>query len=86
MIELIDRFGKLPQQVKNLFKLMEIKIMCWKNNIEIIEFSRKGIVFGFYQNKPVNPDKIMNLGFSNNNNFSIRPDQKIFYNFMGELK
>ena len=27
----------------------------------------------------------MELGFSKNNQFTIRPDQKIFYNFMGEL-
>ena len=27
----------------------------------------------------------MKLGFSKNNQFNIRPDQKIFYDFMGEL-
>ncbi len=85
MIELIDRFGILPDEVKNLFKLMEIKILCWNNNIELIEFSRKGIVFGFYKNTPPNADKIMELGFSKSTNFSIRPDQKIFYDFYGEL-
>jgi len=85
MIELIDRFGKLPLEVNNLFKLMKIKLLCWKSNIELIEFNRKGVVFGFYLNKPNNPDKIMKLGFSKNNQFNIRPDQKIFYDFMGEL-
>ena len=84
-IELIDRFGKLPIEVINLFKLIEIKILCLKNNIQLIEFSRKGVVFGFFENKPTNPDKIMNLGFSNNNQISIRSDQKIFYDFNGEL-
>ena len=85
MMELIDRFGKLPNEVNNLFKLMKIKILCLKNNIELVEFSRKGIVFGFYLNRPPNPDKILELGFSKNNQFSIRPDQKLFYDFMGEL-
>ena len=66
MIELIDRFGILPQEVKNLFKLIEIKILMLENNIELIEFSRKGIVFGFYLNKPPNPDKIMKLSFLKN--------------------
>ena len=32
-----------------------------------------------------NPEKIMKLGFSQKNNISIRSDQKIFYNFFGEL-
>ena len=85
MIELIDRFGQLPQEVKNLFKLIKIKILCWKNNIELIKFSKKGILFGFYNNEPHNPEKIMKLGFSKNNKISIRSDQKIFYDFFGEL-
>ena len=47
MTELVDRFGKLPNEVENLFKLIEIKILCIKNNIEQIEFGRKGILFSF---------------------------------------
>ena len=64
---------------------MEIKIICRSSNIELIEFSRKGIVIGFYKNKPINPEKVMELGFSKNNQIIIRPDQKIFYDFLGEL-
>jgi len=86
MIEMIDRFGNLPKEVHNLFKLIEIKILSWINNIELIEFSQKGIVFGFFQNEPLNPEKIMKLGFSHKNQISIRSDQKIFYDFFGELK
>ena len=85
MIELIDRFGNFPKEVENLFKLIEIKILCWKHNIDLIEFNMKGIVFGFYNHKPNNPERIMQLGFEKNNNISIRSDQKIFYDFFGEL-
>ena len=35
MTELVDRFGKLPNEVENLFQLIEIKILCLRNNIEI---------------------------------------------------
>ena len=83
--ELIDRFGNLPNEVKNLFKIIEIKILCWNNNIDLIEFSRKGILIGFYNNEPINPKKIMNFGFSRESKIRIRPDQKIFYSFFGEL-
>ena len=48
-IELIDRFGKLPIQLINLLKLVEIKIICLKNNIEKFEFSRKGILISFFK-------------------------------------
>ena len=86
IVELIDRFGKLPIEVENLFKLIEIKILCLINNIEQIEFGKKGILFSFHKNKPNNPDKVLNIGLSNNQQITIRPDQKLFYNFLGFLK
>ena len=85
MIELIDRFGNLPLEVENLFKIIEIKLLCLKNNIDHIEFGKKGILFSFFENKPKNPDKILNIGFLKNKNISIRNDQKIFYDFHGTL-
>ena len=85
MTELIDRFGKLPNEVENLFKLIEIKILCIKNNIEQIEFGRKGILFSFYKNKPHNPDKILKIGLSKQRQINIRHDQKVFYDFLGIL-
>ena len=84
MSELIDRFGSLPKEVENLFKLIEIKILCLKNNIKQIEFGRKGILFGFYMNKPINPDKVLNIALSNKQ-ITIRSDQKVFYDFLGIL-
>jgi len=85
MIELIDRFGKLPSEVENLFKLIEIKILCLKNNIQQIEFGRKGILFSFYKNTPKNPDKMLKIGLSRDKQITIRSDQKVFYDFLGNL-
>ena len=84
-IELIDRFGKLPKQLINLLKLVEIKIICLKNNIEKFEFSRKGILISFFQNKPKNPEKLLELSLSKKSSLILRPDQKIFYDFGGNL-
>ena len=50
-----DRFGKMPNEVENLFKLIEIKILCLKNNLEEIKYGKKGIIFKFFQNKPLYP-------------------------------
>jgi Transcription-repair coupling factor (superfamily II helicase) len=80
MIELIDRFGKMSIEVENLFKLIEIKILCLKNNLEEIKFGKKGIIFKFFQNKPLYPEKILDIGLSKNSKFTIRSDQKLFYN------
>ena len=84
-IELIDRFGKLPTQLINLFKLVEIKILCLKDNIEKFEFTRKGILISFFQNKPKKPEKLLELSLSKKNSLILRPDQKIFYDFGGNL-
>ena len=84
-IELVDRFGKLPIQLNNLFKIVSIKLLCFDKNVEKFEFSRKGILIGFYKNKPKNPEKLLNLSFQNSNSISIRPDQKLFYDFQGKI-
>ena len=85
MAELVDRFGKLPNEVENLFKLIEIKILCIKNNIEQIEFGRKGVLFSFYKNTPKNPEKILKIGLSKDKQITIRSDQKVFYDFLGNI-
>ena len=85
IIELRDRFGSIPKQLNNLFRLIEIKIMCIKYNVEQFEFSRKGIVIGFYKNNPNNPQKLLDLSMNKHSQFTLRPDQKIFYDFMGHL-
>ena len=85
MTELVDRFGKLPNEVENLFQLIEIKILCLRNNIEQIEFGRKGILFSFYKNIPKNPEKILKIGLSKDKQITIRSDQKVFYDFLGNI-
>tara|TARA_Y100001970_G_scaffold291833_1_gene430567 strand:+ start:4182 stop:7559 length:3378 start_codon:yes stop_codon:yes gene_type:complete len=85
IIEITDRFGNIPKQLHNLFSLIEIKILCIEYNIDQFEFSRKGIVIGFYKNQPKNPDKLLNPLILKENNFKLRPDQKIFYEFGGYM-
>ncbi len=79
LVEMNDRFGKIPKEFLNLFKLIELKIMCIKNKIDYLEFSKKGVVFGFHKNKPLNPKKILKITLDKSSNFSLRSDQKIFY-------
>ncbi len=41
-IELIDRFGLLPQQTSNLFDVMQIKLRCAELGIERLEMNAQG--------------------------------------------
>jgi transcription-repair coupling factor (superfamily II helicase) len=45
--ELIDRFGKLPQETKNLLQIVETKINCKKARIAKLDVGAKGAVVTF---------------------------------------
>ena len=45
--ELIDRFGKLPQETKNLLQIVETKINCKKARIAKLDVGAKGAVITF---------------------------------------
>ncbi|MCM8556872.1 transcription-repair coupling factor [Sphingomicrobium sediminis] len=45
--ELIDRFGKLPQETQNLLEVIEIKINCRKARIAKLDIGAKGAVVTF---------------------------------------
>jgi transcription-repair coupling factor (superfamily II helicase) len=53
--ELVDRFGKLPQEVGNLLEIIAIKRLCRDAGIEKVEAGPKGAVFTFRGNRFANP-------------------------------
>ena len=58
--------------MNKLFNLIEIKILCIEYNVEQFEFSRKGVVIGFYKNEPQNPEKLLDLSMNRNSQFTLR--------------
>ncbi len=86
IIEMIDRFGKLPKEIENLFKLIEIKILCYQENIEKIDYGKKGVLFTFFKSKPNNPNKLLKLSVNfKKSKIKIRPDNKVFYDLSNTL-
>ena len=76
--EIIDRFGKLPDEVENLLKTVEIKILCKEINIEKIDAGAKGILITFHNNVFANPIKLINFISSQLGSIKVRSDQKLF--------
>ena len=76
--ELVDRFGPLPQEVENLLKTVEIKLLCREANIEKIDAGAKGILITLRGNNFARPEKLMNYVFSSFGAVKVRPDQKLF--------
>lgn len=76
--ELTDRFGKLPEEVDNLLKTVEIKQLCREANVEKIDAGAKGILITFHNNVFKAPDKLINWVSRQFGVIKIRPDQKLF--------
>ena len=45
--ELIDRFGKLPDEVVHLLEIVAIKALCRKANVAKVDVGPKGAVIAF---------------------------------------
>lgn len=60
-VEMIDRFGLLPDQLKNLFALSELKLKADSLGIIKIDANEKGGKFEFNEKPHVNPETIIQL-------------------------
>ena len=75
--ELIDRFGPLPDEAKQLLRIVGIKANCKTACIERIDVGPKGAVLTLRDNAFPNPVGLVGLIQKNHAFWKIRPDQKI---------
>jgi transcription-repair coupling factor (superfamily II helicase) len=75
--ELIDRFGPLPDEAKQLLRIVGIKANCKVASIERIDIGPKGAVLTLRDNSFPNPMGLVGLIQKNHAFWKLRPDQKI---------
>jgi len=75
--ELIDRFGKLPPEVDNLFDIVALKSVCRKACVEKVEAGPKGGTITFHNNIFPNPDKLIEFIQSQSGTVKVKPDQRL---------
>jgi transcription-repair coupling factor (superfamily II helicase) len=75
--ELIDRFGKLPDEVEHLLKIVFIKTLCRRANVEKVDAGPKGAVVSFRNNIFANPAGLIADIGKQGSSARIRPDQTI---------
>jgi transcription-repair coupling factor (superfamily II helicase) len=75
--ELIDRFGPLPDEARQLLRIVGIKANCRVACIEKIDVGPKGAVLSLRDNRFPNPVGLVGLIQKNHASWKIRPDQKI---------
>jgi transcription-repair coupling factor (superfamily II helicase) len=75
--ELIDRFGEIPEEVKNLLDIVTIKQMCRIAGVSQIDAGPKGGVLAFHKNAPPNVETLLHWITSKAGTVKLRPDQKL---------
>jgi transcription-repair coupling factor (superfamily II helicase) len=75
--ELVDRFGKLPDEVENLLAVVALKRGCREAGVDRIDAGPKGIVIGFRANAFANPAGLIAWLSRQGNTIKLRPDQKL---------
>lgn len=75
--ELIDRFGRLPEEVRTLLDTIRIKTLCIAANIEKIEAGPKAVLITFKNNAPSDPSCVLSVIAAMGGLAKLRPDQKV---------
>ncbi len=78
-VEMIDRFGLLPEQLKNLFRVMEIKNGARKLGINKIEAGDKGGRIDFSNDTVVEPLTIVQLVQRSPQQFSLQGASSLLF-------
>ena len=77
--ELVDRFGKLPEEVEHLLQVVAIKALSRRANVEKVDAGPKGIVLAFRNNLFANPEGLIAYIREQGTGVRIRPDQKVVF-------
>ena len=75
--ELIDRFGSLPEETKQLLDVTAVKVACKALGIAKLDAGPKGIVVTFRDDTPIDPTQLMVLIRSRPGKMKLRPDNKL---------
>ncbi len=77
--ELVDRFGRLPDEVEYLLQVVAIKSLCRRANVERIEVGPKGAVLAFRDNTFGNPEGLIAYIREHPAGARVRPDMKVVF-------
>ncbi len=76
-VEIVDRFGALPDEDNNLLRVFRIKHLFKIANIEKLDAGPKGAVITFRNDKFPNPLGLIGLLQQQLGSIKLRPDQKL---------
>jgi transcription-repair coupling factor (superfamily II helicase) len=77
LAELVDRFGPLPDSVKNLFAVIDLKQMCRRTNVEKIDAGPKGLSLAFKDNHFDRPEQLIGWIAGQAGRVQLRADHRL---------
>ncbi|GAB4065435.1 transcription-repair coupling factor [Ancylobacter sonchi] len=77
--ELVDRFGPAPEEVKQFLKLVAIKAMCRRANVEKVDAGPRGAVLTFRENQFPNTAGLVAYLGKPHVIAKVRPDLKVVF-------
>ena len=77
--EMIDRFGPMPDEVKQLMALVGVKALCRHAHVEKVDAGPKGIIVGFRNNSFANPTGLVRYISKQGADAKVRPDMKVVF-------
>jgi transcription-repair coupling factor (superfamily II helicase) len=75
--EIVDRFGTMPPEVGLLMKLVTIKALCRRANVEKLDAGPKGVTLAFRDNSFANPTALVKWVTNQGSIAKVRPDMRI---------
>jgi transcription-repair coupling factor (superfamily II helicase) len=77
--ELVDRFGELPEEVKHLLDVVEIKALAKQGGLQAVDAGPKGVVITFRKNQFANPAGLVAFMAKSRSAARLQPDHKLLY-------
>ncbi|MDE3059711.1 MAG: transcription-repair coupling factor [Pseudomonadota bacterium] len=78
-VELIDRFGPMPEETRHLIAVLSIKLLCRRAGIERMDIGPKGAVISFHNNVFAKPEALLTYVSRHARTLKARPDQKLVF-------
>ena len=75
--ELHDRFGRPPEEVRNLLEVVSIKLLCRAANVQSVDAGPKGVVLAFRNGTFAKPEKLVQWIGEQGSRAKLRPDMKL---------
>jgi len=76
--DILDRFGPLPVEARNLIEVIRLKIRCKQLGVEILEVAGQELVLRVGDNRRIDPRRLVRLLNQPQTPIRVTPDQRIY--------